>query len=108
LDEPRAKAVRYDATRRQIIVELSNGCNFIFPAEMGQGLANATNEELADVQVLGKCFGLHWENLMLICALRRFYWVSLAVSHGCRNWHDVAAHQRRMRRAELDVLASIH
>lgn len=63
LDEPRAKAARYDATRRQVIVELTNGCTFIFPADMGQGLANATNEELADVQVLGKGFGLHWEKL---------------------------------------------
>lgn len=63
LDEPRAKFARYDATRRQVIVELTNGCTFIFPADMGQGLANATNEELADVQVLGKGFGLHWEKL---------------------------------------------
>lgn len=63
LDEPRAKAAHYDATRRQVIVELTNGCTFIFPADMGQGLANATNEELAEVQVLGKGFGLHWEKL---------------------------------------------
>ena len=63
LDEPRAKAARYDATRRQVVVELTNGCTFIFPADMGQGLANATNEELAEVQVLGKGFGLHWEKL---------------------------------------------
>ena len=63
LNEPRAKAARYDATRRQVIVELTNGCTFIFPADMGQGLANATNEELAEVQVLGKGFGLHWEKL---------------------------------------------
>jgi hypothetical protein len=63
MDEPRAKAARYDAVRRQIIVELTNGCTFIFPADMGQGLANATNEELSDVQVLGQGFGLHWERL---------------------------------------------
>lgn len=63
MDEPRAKAARYDATRRQIIVELTNGCTFIFPADMGQGLANATNEELSEVEVLGHGFGLHWEKL---------------------------------------------
>lgn len=63
MDEPRAKAARYDAARRQIIVDLTNGCTFIFPADMGQGLANATNEELSDVQVLGQGFGLHWEKL---------------------------------------------
>jgi hypothetical protein len=63
MNEPRAKTVHYDATRRQIIVDLTNGCTFIFPADMGQGLANATNEELSDVQVLGQGFGLHWEKL---------------------------------------------
>lgn len=63
LNEPRAKTVRYDATRRQVIVELTNGCTFIFPADLGQGLAHATDEELAEVQVLGHGFGLHWEKL---------------------------------------------
>lgn len=63
LDEPRAKFARYDAARRQIIVELTNGCTFIFPADMGQGLAGASDEELAEVQVLGRGFGLHWEKL---------------------------------------------
>lgn len=62
-NEPRAKAVRYDATRRQVVVDLTNGCTFIFPVDMGQGLAGASNEDLADVQVLGKGFGLHWEKL---------------------------------------------
>lgn len=63
LNEPRAKRARYDATHRQVIVELTNGCTFIFPADLGQGLANATHEELAEVQVMGKGFGLHWEKL---------------------------------------------
>ena len=63
LNEPRAMAARYDATRRQVVVELTNGCTFIFPADLGQGLANASDDELADVQVLGHGFGLHWEKL---------------------------------------------
>jgi len=61
--EPRAKSVRYDATSRKIVVDLTNGCTFIFPVDMGQGLSNATDEELADVMVLGQGFGLHWEKL---------------------------------------------
>jgi len=62
-NEPRAKSARYVAARRQVVVELTNGCTFIFPADMGQGLAGASNKELADVKVMGKGYGLHWEKL---------------------------------------------
>ncbi len=62
-NEPRAKAVRYSPARRQVVVELTNGCSFIFPADKAQGLAGASNKDLADVQILGKGFGLHWEKL---------------------------------------------
>lgn len=62
-NEPRAKTVRYSQTRRQVVVELTNGCSFIFPVDKAQGLAGASNKDLADVKVLGKGFGLHWEKL---------------------------------------------
>lgn len=62
-NEPRASAARYSPTRRQVIVELTNGCSFIFPVDKAQGLAGASNKDLADVQVLGQGFGLHWEKL---------------------------------------------
>ena len=61
--EPRAKSARYSRARRQVVVELTNGCTFMFPADMTQGLAGATDKELADITVLGKGFGLHWEKL---------------------------------------------
>lgn len=56
-NEPRAKAVRYSPTRRQVIVELTNGCSFIFPADKAQGLAGASNKDLAAVKILGKGSG---------------------------------------------------
>lgn len=62
-NEPRAKSVRYSPARRQVVVELTNGCSFIFPVDKAQGLAGASNKDLADVQILGKGFGLHWEKL---------------------------------------------
>ncbi len=62
-NEPRAKAARYSQTRRQVVVELTNGCSFIFPVDKAQGLAGASNKDLAEVQILGKGFGLHWEKL---------------------------------------------
>jgi hypothetical protein len=61
--EPRAKSARYSPTRRQVIVELTNGCSFIFPVDKAQGLAGASNKDLAAIKILGKGMGLHWEKL---------------------------------------------
>ena len=61
--EPRAKSARYSPTRRQVIVEMTNGCSFIFPVDKAQGLAGASNKELAAIKILGKGMGLHWEKL---------------------------------------------
>ena len=61
--EPRAKAARYDARRGEIVVKLANGCTFSFPPAMAQGLASATAQQLAGVEILGGGNGLHWESL---------------------------------------------
>ncbi len=61
--EPRAHACRYDAATRRIVVELTNGCVFAFPADLGQGLEQASDEHLAQVEILGGGSGLHWEAL---------------------------------------------
>ena len=62
-DEPRAKSAQYDAPSGRIIVDLTNGCTFAFPARALQGLADASDDELAEVEVLGSGYGLHWERL---------------------------------------------
>ena len=61
--EPRAASARYDGRLDRIIVELTNGCTFAFPPRLAQGLEQATEGELAEVEVLGKGYGLHWETL---------------------------------------------
>ena len=61
--EPRAASARYDRRLDRIIVELTNGCTFAFPPRLAQGLEQATEGELAEVEVLGKGYGLHWETL---------------------------------------------
>jgi hypothetical protein len=61
--EPRACAVKYDAANCRVIVDLTNGCTFAFPARALQGLVDATDDELAEVQVSGSGYGLHWERL---------------------------------------------
>jgi hypothetical protein len=61
--EPRAKRARYDRKTGRILVELTNGCSFAFPARRAQGLDDASDDELAEVSILGLGLGLHWERL---------------------------------------------
>lgn len=61
--EPRAASARYDEKAERIIVELTNGATFAFPPRLVQGLEGATAQQLAEVEVLGAGFGLHWEEL---------------------------------------------
>jgi len=61
--EPRAVSARYDRQSRRIIVELTNGCTFAFPPDLAQGLAEAGDDDLAQVEILGAGYGLHWETL---------------------------------------------
>ncbi|HWW26600.1 MAG TPA: DUF2442 domain-containing protein [Caulobacter sp.] len=61
--EPRATSARYDQSTGRIVVELTNGSAFAFPARLGQGLENATDEQLAEVAVRSSGYGLHWATL---------------------------------------------
>ena len=61
--EPRAAAARYDRQLGRIIVELTNGCSCACPPRRAQGLETATDEQLAQVEILGIGIGLHWEAL---------------------------------------------
>ena len=61
--EARAVAARYDPQLGRVAVDLANGCTFLFPPRLAQGLENATEEELAAVEVLGAGYGLRWDAL---------------------------------------------
>ncbi len=61
--EPRAATARYDREASRIVVELTNGCTFAFPPALAQGLETASPAELAQVEILGAGYGLHWEEL---------------------------------------------
>lgn len=58
--EPRAASARYDPGTGRIVVDLTNGCIFAFPARRVEELATASDAEIAEVQVAGAGFGLHW------------------------------------------------
>lgn len=61
--EPRAATARYDRQLDRVIVDLTNGCTFAFPPRIAQGLETATADQLAEVEILGLGYGLHWEGL---------------------------------------------
>lgn len=61
--ELRALSARFDADSGRMVLELSNGCAFAFPAHLGQGLSGATVEQLAAVEITPSGTGLHWEAL---------------------------------------------
>jgi hypothetical protein len=62
-DEPRAARARYERRTRRMVVELTNGCSFLFPPRALQGLARAGDAALADVEILGAGHALHWPRL---------------------------------------------
>jgi hypothetical protein len=61
--EPRARAARYEPKTGRVHVDLTNGCSFAFPARLAEGLEQASDGELAEVEILGLGLRLHWERL---------------------------------------------
>ena len=61
--KPRARAARYDRAADRVVVDLFNGSTFAFPPSLLQGFADATADQIAEVEVMGQGFGLHWETL---------------------------------------------
>lgn len=59
----RATSARFDAASGLINVDFFSGCSFAFPARLAQGLEDASPEALAEVEILGQGYGLHWEEL---------------------------------------------
>ena len=58
--EPRAVAARYERATGRVVVDLVNGCTYAFPAQLVQDLQGASHDDLANIQVDGLGFDLHW------------------------------------------------
>jgi len=54
---------KYDSQQDQIIIHFSDGSEFRFSSQLGQGLEKATPEQLAEVEITPSGQGLHWEIL---------------------------------------------
>jgi hypothetical protein len=81
-EEPRAVAARYDRKQKRVIVDLNNGATYIFPPALAQGLSEATDEEIADVKVLGQGFVLEWTTLDIHFSIKGL----LSGIFGNKNW----------------------
>lgn len=58
---PLPSLVRFDAASGRVVVEFTNGAALLVPARALQGLEDATDAELAEVELAGET-GLHWES----------------------------------------------
>lgn len=62
-DAGRAVSARYDRRRSRIVVALNTGVELAFPTRLAQGLANASPDDLAEIEVSPAGLGLHWPKL---------------------------------------------
>ena len=58
-----AVSARYDRRRSRVVVALNTGVELTFPSQMAQGLAGASPDSLAEIQISGAGLSLHWPKL---------------------------------------------
>ena len=61
--KPHAISAHYDRQAERIVIELTNGCTFMFPPRIAQNLQGATPDQLADIEVSPKGGSLHWPQI---------------------------------------------
>ena len=101
--EPRAKSARFDRRSHRVLVEIDNGCLFAFPAKHVQGLEQATLEELADIELLGDGYALHWPRVNADIRIES----ALAGVFGSKKWMmRLAAKEAGERKSERKASAA--
>lgn len=58
-----AVSARYDRRTGRIVVNLNTGVQIAFPAPLAEGLADASPDDLAEIEVSPAGLGLHWPRL---------------------------------------------
>ena len=59
----RAKVVRYEPDTRKLHVQTERGEDKTFDLDLLQGVSGASDEDAANIEVLGAGTGLHWPNI---------------------------------------------
>ena len=62
-DAGHAVKARYDRRRGRVVIALSTGVEVTFPTHLAEGLADASPEELDDIEISPAGLGLHWPRL---------------------------------------------
>ncbi len=62
-DAGHAVSARFDRRRSRIVVMLNTGIELTFPTRLAQGLAGASPDSLADIEISPAGLGLHWPRL---------------------------------------------
>lgn len=62
-DAGHAVSARFDRRRSRIVVMLNTGIELTFPTRLAQGLAGASPDSLADIEISPAGLGLHWPQL---------------------------------------------
>ncbi len=58
-----AVSARYDRRTSRVVVNLSTGIQLAFPVKLTEGLAGASPESLAEIEISPAGLGLHWPRL---------------------------------------------
>lgn len=58
-----AVSARYDRRRSRVVVALNTGVELTFPTQLAEGLADASPDNLADIEISPAGLGLHWPQL---------------------------------------------
>ena len=61
--QPLASGARFERVTGRVVIELTNGCAYAFPVKLIQDLQGASEDALAEVEVDGAGFNLHWPSL---------------------------------------------
>jgi hypothetical protein len=102
--EPRASAIRYDADRGLVLVELRSGFAFGFPPERVQGLEAGSAKELADVRISSSGDGLHWNALEVDVSLTGLMTEALNLREWAPRYMGQARSEAKARAARLNGL----
>ena len=58
-----AVSARYDRRRARVVIGLNTGVELTFPAGLAEGLADASPDSLAVIEISPAGLGLHWPKL---------------------------------------------